>query len=64
VQGAFVGTDPRTLSTIYDEVTPEDQRAAFEAVKKVAVRSTEEGDVEESTNTIASTIASRKQAGA
>ena len=45
VQGAFVGTDPRTLSTIYDEVTPEDQRAAFEAIERTNRNSPDVGDV-------------------
>ncbi|NNF25982.1 MAG: tyrosine-type recombinase/integrase [Gemmatimonadetes bacterium] len=34
IQSAYVGTDYRTLARIYDDVTPEDQRAAIEAVKE------------------------------
>lgn len=33
IQAAYVGTDYRTLATVYDAVTPDDQRAAFEAVQ-------------------------------
>jgi hypothetical protein len=29
-----VGTDYRTLAKVYDNVTPEDQLAAFEAAKR------------------------------
>ncbi len=64
IQGAYVGTDPRTLSKIYDEVTPEDQRAAFEAVGQVPAESEEEGEKEGKRSTTASTTASRREAGA
>jgi integrase len=36
IQAAYVGTDYRTLAKVYDNVTPEDQLAAFEAAKEKA----------------------------
>ena len=32
IQAAYIGTDYRTLATVYDDVTPEDQRAAFDRI--------------------------------
>jgi len=64
VQAAFVGTDHRTLITIYDEVTVEDQRAAFEVIERTNRKSHDVDDVGAITDTTASTTASRRKAGA
>ena len=35
IQASYIGTDYKTLATVYDDVTPEDQLAAFEAAKEM-----------------------------
>ncbi len=63
IQAAYVGTDHRTLSRIYDDVTVEDQRTAFEAVEEVPVSLDEGAESEKTANTTASTTASSEEAG-
>jgi len=64
VQAAYVGTDYRTLMNVYDDVTPEDQRAAFEGVQTNRLRTITGGEPEAIPDRVASTTASSKEAGA
>ena len=63
IQAAYVGTDYRTLMNVYDDVTPEDQRAAFEEVQMKRSPITTGGELDGITDRVASTTASRMEAG-
>ena len=64
IQAAYVGTDLRTLMNVYDDVTPEDQRAAFEEVQMKRSPMTTGGESDAITYRVASTTASSMEAGA
>ena len=64
VQAVYVGTDCRTLMNVYDDVTPENQRAAFEEVQPNKLRAITGGELEAIPDRVASTTASSKETGA
>ena len=64
IQAAYVGTDYRTLATIYDDVTAEDQRAAFEVVQAQQPKPTKGGESDAIPDRVASITASSMEAGA
>jgi hypothetical protein len=56
VQAAYVGTDCRMLVTAYDDVTPEDQRAAFEGAQTKGSPTTTGGELDAIPDSVASSI--------
>ena len=64
IQVAYVGTDYRTLVTIYDNIAPEDQRAVFEEVRTRRSLSNTGGELDAIPDRVASTTAGSKEAGA